>query len=72
MTLAVPEDMHKIMQKHKYIRWSEVAREAMWEKAKKLELMDNILAKSKLTEKDAEIIGHKIKHGMAKRYGLIK
>jgi len=72
MTLAVPEDLHRTMQKHKEIKWSEVARQAIMEKARKLELMDKLLAKSELTEGDAERIGHKIKHGMAKRYGLIR
>lgn len=72
MTLAVPEDLHKIMDRHKDIKWTEVARQAMWEKARKLELMDKLLAKSKLTEQDAEKIGHKIKHGIAKRHGLVK
>jgi len=47
MTLAIPEDLYEIMQKHKEIKWSEVAREAIWDKAKKLEMMDSILSKSK-------------------------
>ena len=72
MTLAVPEDLHEIMEKHRDIRWSEVARQAMWEKARKLELMDKFLAKSELTEEDAERIGHKIKHEIAKRHGLVR
>ena len=72
MTLAIPEDLHEIMQKHKEIKWSEVARQAIWDKAKKLEIMDSILSKSKLTEEDAERIGNKIKHGIAKRHGLYK
>jgi len=72
VTLAVSEDLHKIMQKHKDIKWSEVARQAMWEKARKLELMDKLLSKSTLTEKDALEIGLKIKHGIAKKHGLIK
>ncbi len=70
MTLAVPEDLNRIIQKHKEIRWTEVARQAMWEKARKLELIDKLLAKSKLTEEDAERIGHRIKHGIAKKHGL--
>lgn len=70
LTLAVPEDLQQIMEKHKDVKWTEVARQAMWEKARKLELMDKLLAKSELTEKDAEEIGHKIKHGIAKRHGL--
>ena len=72
MTLAVSEDLHTIMQKHKDIKWSEVARQAMWEKARKLELMDKILAKSTLSEEDALEIGRKIKHEVAKKHGLTK
>ena len=72
MTLAVPEELHQIMEKHKEIKWSEIARQAIWAQARKLELMDNILSKSELTEVDAEIIGHKIKHEIAKKHGLIK
>ena len=72
MTLAVPEDLHNIMEKHKEIKWSEVARQAMWEKARKLELIDKLLMKSQLTDQDAEEIGNKIKHAIAKRHGLIK
>ena len=72
MTLAVPEDLHIIMRKHKEIKWSEVAREALWNQAKKLDFMDKILAKSILTEKDALEIGRKINKSVAKRHGLIQ
>lgn len=71
MTLAVPQDLQQIMRKHTEVRWSEVARKAMQEHAKKLELMDKLLANSKLTEKDAIEIGRKINKGIAKRHGLI-
>lgn len=70
ITLSVSEDIHKEMKKHKEIRWSEIAREAISEHAMKLKIMDQLTAKSKLTEKDAEIIGNKIKRGIAKRHGL--
>ncbi len=72
MTLAVPEDLYKIMERHKDVKWTEVARQAIWEKARKLEIMDKLLSKSELTEQDAERIGHKIKRGIAKRHGLVK
>ncbi len=72
MTLALPEDLHKIMRKHKQIKWSEVAREAIKKEAEKLELMDRILSKSELTEEDALEIGRKVNKGIAKRHGLIK
>ncbi len=71
MTLAVPDQLMVVMKKHKEIKWSEVAREALAKKASELELMDKILANSKLTEKDAIEIGRKIKEGIAKRHGLL-
>ena len=37
---------------------------------KKLEIMDNILANSRLSEADAERIGHKVKQEIAKKHGL--
>jgi len=72
MTLAIPEDLHKLMKKHSEIKWSEVARQAIWTQARKLELMDNLLSKSEFTEKDALTLGRKIKQGIAKQHGLVK
>ena len=71
MTLAIPEELHKIIKKHKEIKWTEIARQAMWNQARKLELMDNLLSKSELTEKDALEIGMKIKREIAKKHGLV-
>jgi len=71
MTLAVPEELHTIMKSHQEIRWSEVARQALWEKARKMELMEKLLSKSKFTEEDALELGRKVNLGIAKRHGLI-
>jgi len=71
MTLAIPEDLHEIMKKHSEIKWSEVARHAIWEKARKLELMDKLLANSKLTEEDALRMGREVNKGIVRRHGLI-
>ncbi len=70
MTLAIPEELLKMMRRHKEIKWSEVARHALWTHAKKLELMEKLLSKSKLTEKDALEIGKKVNKEIAKRHGL--
>ena len=72
MTLAVPEELHAIIKKHKEIKWSEIAREALWNQARKLEFMDRILAKSKFTEKDALELGRKVNERLARRHGLAK
>lgn len=45
MTLAIPEEIHKITKEHKEIKWTEIARQAMWEQARKPELMDTLLSK---------------------------
>ena len=68
VTLAVSEELRRIMKRHPEIKWSEVARQAMWEYAKRLELMDDITRKSELTEKDALQIGQTIKAGLAAKY----
>jgi hypothetical protein len=71
MTLAVPDELMAVMKKHPDIKWSAVAREALWDKAKVLELMDKLTSKSKLTEKDAFEIGRKINEAVARRHGLL-
>jgi hypothetical protein len=68
VTLAVPEELRRIMKSHPEIKWSEVARQAMWEYASKLELMDEVTKKSKLTEKDALEIGRKVNTALLSRY----
>ena len=70
MTLAIPEELHKLMRKHSQIKWSEVARRAISQEAQKLETMNKILSKSKFTEKDIEMLGNEIKKGIAKKHGI--
>ena len=61
ITLSLPEELQGVIKKHPEIRWSEVARQAITDFAKKLEIMEKIARKSKLTEKDALEIANKIK-----------
>ena len=70
VTFAVPEELHKVMHAHREVRWSEIARQAIVEHARKLETIERIASKSKLTEKDALEIGNLIKEGIARRHGL--
>lgn len=64
LTLAIPEDLKSIMDLHPEMNWSEVARQAFREKASQLEILNTIASKSKFTEKDALMIGRKIKKSM--------
>ena len=68
MTLSIPEDLHKEMTMHSEIKWSDVARKAFEIKIMELHWIDKLLEKSKLTENDAEDIGHKIKSEIRKRF----
>jgi len=68
MTLSIPEELYREMQRHSEIRWSEVARQAFELKVRELHWMDEVLRRSELSGEDAERIGHRIKHEIAKRF----
>jgi hypothetical protein len=68
ITLALPEDVYEIVKLHSEIRWSEIARRAIESYAKKLAMLDAIISKSELTEKDVMEIDKKVKEGIYKRY----
>ena len=72
ITLSIPDDLYEEMKKHKEIKWSEIARQSLWNHAQKLELLNNLLSKSELTEKDAIELGKKIKTGIAKKHGFLE
>ncbi len=68
MTLAVPKELHDIVKRHPEIKWSEVARRAMWEYARKLELLDQIASKSRLTEPEVLVADQAVKRKLMQRY----
>ena len=68
ITLAVPEEMKSQMDKHPEMNWSEIARQSFREKLMILNRMDELLSKSKMTEKDALELGRKVNKAVAKRF----
>jgi len=68
LTLAIPEELQKIVKEHNEVNWSEIARRAMWEHAARVRLIERIAAKSKLKEEDIDKIDHIIKKNLRKRY----
>lgn len=70
ITLAVPEELHVRMKKHSEIRWSEVIRKTISETIDKLDMMDKISGKSKLTKKDIELLSKNIDLNVARKLGL--
>ncbi|MFH1181409.1 MAG: hypothetical protein V1702_00455 [Candidatus Woesearchaeota archaeon] len=68
ITLSVPVELKGEMDRHPEMNWSEIARQAIREKLNILAKMDKLLAKSRMTEKDALELGRKINRAVAKRF----
>ncbi|MFC6718799.1 hypothetical protein ACFQGT_15070 [Natrialbaceae archaeon GCM10025810] len=60
VTVSVDDDLKDRMEKHPEINWSEVTRQAIREKVKKLELMDELTADSELTAEDVDELAERI------------
>lgn len=61
MTIAIPDELHKIMKKHNHVKWSEVARQGIWTYVKKLEIAEKITSNKKFTKRDVEDLNILIK-----------
>ena len=73
ITLSIPENVYEIINRHKEIRWSEIARRAIVAFSEKIELLDDLdrqrllqrfddlLKNSELTQEDADIMGEQAK-----------
>jgi len=70
MTLSVPNDLYTVIKHHEEIKWSVIARNAMWEYARRIQLVDSILDKSELTEDDAAQIGRLIKKAVREQHDI--
>jgi len=68
MTLSIPEDLHQLIKEHNEVRWSEIARRAMWDYARKLELLDKLTENSELTEADVKELEKKLKKAVHKHH----
>jgi len=68
LSVPLPEELKDEMERHREIKWVEVARQALWEKVKTLEKLDEILAKSELTEEDVEKHSRIVKEKVWKKH----
>ncbi len=60
----------KIISQHPEINWETLAKDAIWNYVKKLQLADKITNKSKLNCDDVEIIDRAIKKSLLERYRI--
>jgi len=68
LMLAIPADLKAEMKKFAEINWSEVACQAIVEKIQTLEAMDRLLARSALTERQANEVGRQIRRRVWKKH----
>lgn len=68
MTISLPKELHQKMKEFPQMKWSEIARNAIEERAGDLEEMNKIASKSRLTKKDVEELSKKIKKAAAGRF----
>ena len=68
LTLAIPNDLRVKMDHFPEINWSEVARQAIFQKTRQLEQLNQFFSNSTLTEQDAIEIGRQIKRRVWKRH----
>jgi len=68
LTLDVPAELKALLGRYPSIRWDEVAAEALWSYARKVQLADQIAGRSRLTAGAAAEIGREVKAGLRRRY----
>ena len=68
LSVPLPEELRNEMDRHTEIKWVEVARQAIWEKIRTLEKLDEIMAKSRLSEEDVEKYSKQIKERVWKKH----
>jgi len=70
ITLSVPKDLKKQMEKFAWLNWSALAREAFVKRMKQLEILDKFnedFKNSALTDADCLKLGRQLKQDMLKR-----
>lgn len=68
ITLAIPSEMKKEMEKFKGVNWSEVARTAFQRKLQDLKFLQDLTSDSEISSDDAERIGREVSEKLGARY----
>lgn len=68
ITFRIPKEVKDIISRHPEIHWEKLVMDSLWNFAKKIQLMDSITSKSKLTQEDVENLDKIIKADLLKKY----
>ena len=66
--LEIPSELGYIVKNHPEIDWTAIARKAMLEYGRKLESLNKIFLKSKLTKTEVKKLGADVKSELLKKY----
>ena len=68
LMFQVPDDVGETLSRHPEIPWDSIVSEAIWQYAKKLDLLDRLTAQSTLTPNDVKDLDRIIKQDILKKY----
>jgi hypothetical protein len=71
MTLSLPDEFKRKMDKFAWLNWSEIARDAFVKRMRQLELLERLnkdFEKSELTDEDCISLGRKLREDIWKKY----
>ena len=68
LMFQVPDDVGETLSRHPEIPWDSIVSEAIWQYAKKLDLLDRLTAQSTLTPNDVKDLDRIIKRDILKKY----
>lgn len=68
MTLSIPADLKARMDQFKEINWSEVARQAIFQKTLVMDRMNQLMSSSKISEPETVYEARKISRKVAKKH----
>lgn len=67
LSFEISDEILGLLKKHPEIKWEEIARKAVEDYAKKLDLLDNLLDESEFSELDAEELSEIVKESAWKK-----
>ena len=70
LMFQVPDEVGETLSRHPEISWDSIVSEAIWQYAKKLDLLDRLTADSELTPSDVKDIDQLIKRDILKKYPI--
>ncbi len=68
VSFELPVDIKNIITHYPEINWDKLVQDTLWNYAKKIQLMDKITNKSKLTEENVNNLNKEIKANLLKKY----